>query len=98
MLTWATAAEYRQTHPIARAILQTDGKGDLDLPPIDGAHYRVIRTPETTRTMVNECIARIWQKGTWCYSVEQTIGENAEPFDQNINTRQILPYLVMPDW
>lgn len=41
VLTWAAAAEYRQTHPIARAILQAARKRDLDLPLIDDTHYRV---------------------------------------------------------
>jgi Cu2+-exporting ATPase len=41
VLTWAAAAEYRQTHPIARAILHAAHEQDLTLPPIDDAHYKV---------------------------------------------------------
>ena len=41
LLTWAAAAEYRQSHPIARAILQAARERGLVLPQIDDAHYRV---------------------------------------------------------
>ena len=41
LLTYAAAAEYRQTHPVARAILQTADERDLKLPDIDTAHYEV---------------------------------------------------------
>jgi Cu2+-exporting ATPase len=41
VLTWAAAAECRQTHPIARAILQAAAQRGLELPAIDDAHYRV---------------------------------------------------------
>ena len=41
LLTYAAAAEHRQTHPIARAILaEVDARG-LSLPSIDDAHYEV---------------------------------------------------------
>jgi hypothetical protein len=41
VLTWAAAAEYRQTHPIARAILHAAHEQDLTLPPIDDTYYKV---------------------------------------------------------
>ena len=41
VLRLAAAAETRQTHPIARAILKAAATLDLHLPPIDEAHYEV---------------------------------------------------------
>jgi Cu2+-exporting ATPase len=41
LLTYAAAAEYRQTHPIARAILQAADERGLNLPDIDTAQYEV---------------------------------------------------------
>jgi Cu2+-exporting ATPase len=41
ILTWAAAAEYRQTHPIGRAILQAAHERELTLPIIDDAYYKV---------------------------------------------------------
>jgi len=41
LLTYAAAAEYRQTHPIARAILQAADERGLRLPDIDTAQYEV---------------------------------------------------------
>ena len=41
VLTYAAAAEYRQTHPIARAILQAADIRQLEVPQIDDAHYEV---------------------------------------------------------
>jgi Cu2+-exporting ATPase len=41
VLTLAAAAEYRQTHPIARAILHAAQQRNLVLPPIDDAAYQV---------------------------------------------------------
>jgi Cu2+-exporting ATPase len=41
VLTLAAAAEARQTHPIARAILDAAAEHDLPLPAIDHAHYEV---------------------------------------------------------
>ncbi len=41
LLTYAAAAEYRQTHPITRAILSAAHERDLTLPPIDEASYEV---------------------------------------------------------
>ena len=41
ILTLAAAAEARQTHPIARAILEAARAQKLDLPAIDEAHYEV---------------------------------------------------------
>jgi Cu2+-exporting ATPase len=41
VLRLAAAAETRQTHPIARAILKAAEARDLHLPPIDEAHYEV---------------------------------------------------------
>jgi len=39
LLAYAAAAEHRQTHPIARAILDEAAKQKLTLPAIDHAHY-----------------------------------------------------------
>jgi Cu2+-exporting ATPase len=39
LLTYAAAAEHRQTHPIARAILQAAQERGLELPAIDHASY-----------------------------------------------------------
>lgn len=41
ILTCAAAAEARQTHPIARAILAAASEMKLELPAIDEAHYEV---------------------------------------------------------
>ena len=41
VLRWAAAAEARQTHPIARAILAAAAELDLHLPAIDQVHYEV---------------------------------------------------------
>lgn len=41
VLTYAAAAEYRQTHPIARAILQEATRRALSVPTIDDAAYEV---------------------------------------------------------
>ncbi len=41
LLTYAAAAEYHQTHPIARAILSAARERGLTLPPIDEASYEV---------------------------------------------------------
>jgi len=41
VLTLAAAAEARQTHPIARAILTAAAELGLELPAIDDAHYEV---------------------------------------------------------
>ena len=41
LLTYAAAAEYRQTHPIARAILTAAEQRGLDLPDIEEAAYQV---------------------------------------------------------
>lgn len=41
VLTWAAAAEYRQTHPVARAILQAAREQGLTPPGIDAAEYKV---------------------------------------------------------
>jgi Cu2+-exporting ATPase len=41
LLTYAAAAEYRQTHPIAKAILTAAEQRGLDLPVIDDAAYQV---------------------------------------------------------
>jgi Cu2+-exporting ATPase len=41
VLRLAAAAEARQTHPIARAILRAAAAQDLQLPAIDEAHYEV---------------------------------------------------------
>ncbi len=41
VLAWAAAAECRQTHPIARAIVQAATQRNLELPTIDDAHYRL---------------------------------------------------------
>ncbi|MFN8488407.1 MAG: heavy metal translocating P-type ATPase [Caldilineaceae bacterium] len=41
ILTFAAAAEYRQPHPIAKAIMTAAETRNLQLPPIDGASYEV---------------------------------------------------------
>lgn len=41
VLTFAAAAEYKQTHPIAKAILQEAAERQLTLPNIDAADYKV---------------------------------------------------------
>lgn len=41
ILAYAAAAEQRQTHPIARAILTAAQERELNLPAIDDAHYEV---------------------------------------------------------
>ncbi|TGO02610.1 hypothetical protein PN36_22010, partial [Candidatus Thiomargarita nelsonii] len=41
MLIYAAAAEYRQKHPIARAILAAAEQRGLNLPTIDDAAYQV---------------------------------------------------------
>lgn len=41
LLRYTAAAEARQSHPIARAILQSAADRMLDLPPLDDVHYKV---------------------------------------------------------
>jgi len=41
LLIYAAAAEYRQTHPVAKAILQAAKERGLQRPDIDTAHYEV---------------------------------------------------------
>ncbi len=41
VLTDAATAEYKQTHPIAAAILSVADARELNLPPIEDAHYQV---------------------------------------------------------
>jgi len=41
LLSYTAAAEYKQTHPIARAILQEAEKRGLNLPQIDEAEYKL---------------------------------------------------------
>lgn len=41
VLTWAAAAEQRQTHPIARAIMQAARERGLTPPAIDDAQYKI---------------------------------------------------------
>ena len=41
VLTYAAAAEYRQSHPIAKAILQAADMRQLEVPQIDHTHYEV---------------------------------------------------------
>ncbi len=41
ILRYAAAAEAKQSHPIARAILQTAQEQGLDLPPLEDAQYKV---------------------------------------------------------
>ncbi len=41
VLVYAAAAEHRQTHPIARAILDSASEKGLTLPPVDSAHYEI---------------------------------------------------------
>jgi P-type E1-E2 ATPase len=41
LLTYAAASEYKQSHPIAKAILQEADKRELKLPTIDDANYEI---------------------------------------------------------
>ncbi|NJP07968.1 MAG: heavy metal translocating P-type ATPase [Chloroflexaceae bacterium] len=41
VLTYAAAAEYRQTHPIAQAILEAAGQRNLTLPQIEDSAYKI---------------------------------------------------------
>ena len=41
VLKYAAAAEYRQSHPIAKAILQAADMRQLDIPHIDHTHYEI---------------------------------------------------------
>lgn len=41
LLTYAAAAEFRQTHPVALAILQAAEARQLDVPQIDHTHYEI---------------------------------------------------------
>ena len=41
LLIVAAAAEYKQTHPIAKAILTAAAERQLDVPTIDDAHYEI---------------------------------------------------------
>jgi Cu2+-exporting ATPase len=41
LLSYAAAAEYRQSHPVARAILTAAEQRELDLPDIEEAAYRI---------------------------------------------------------
>ena len=41
ILRYAVAAEYKQTHPIAKAIIQEGKRRDLQIPLIDEAEYKV---------------------------------------------------------
>jgi heavy metal translocating P-type ATPase len=41
LLTFAAAAEYRQKHPVARAIINAAHKKHLNLPDIDEGHYEI---------------------------------------------------------
>ena len=41
LLTYAAAAEHKQTHPIARAIRQKAIDRNLVLPEINNAHYEI---------------------------------------------------------
>ena len=41
VLAYAAAAEHRQTHPIARAILDSAADRGLKLPSVDSAHYEI---------------------------------------------------------
>ena len=41
LLTYAAAAEYKQSHPIAKAILAEADERGLDIPQIDEASYEI---------------------------------------------------------
>ncbi|MEK8017471.1 MAG: heavy metal translocating P-type ATPase [Candidatus Parabeggiatoa sp.] len=41
LLTYAAAAEYKQTHPVAKAILQAAKERELSLPEIEEAEYEI---------------------------------------------------------
>jgi Cu2+-exporting ATPase len=56
LLTFAAAAEYRQTHPIAKAILQTADMRQLHLPKIDQTHYEI---GYGVKVNLNESVIRV---------------------------------------
>ncbi len=56
LLMYAASAEYRQTHPIAMAILDAAQQRELDLPPINEAAYEI---GYGIKVKVNEVLVRV---------------------------------------
>ncbi|MEZ4662622.1 MAG: HAD family hydrolase [Caldilineaceae bacterium] len=56
ILRYAAAAEAKQSHPIARAIVQTAREHGLDLPRLEDAHYKV---GYGLKTQIEGCTTRI---------------------------------------
>ncbi len=67
ILTFAAAAEARQTHPIARAILNAAVELNLQLPVIDQAHYEVgygIKVRLVEPSVESESVSRLIRVGS----------------------------------
>ena len=64
LLTYAAAAEYRQTHPIAKAILQEAESRQLDVPHIDHTHYEVGYGINVNLTFDDDVNARMIRVGS----------------------------------
>ena len=77
VLFFAAAAEARQTHPIARAILDAAAELDMQLPAIDQAHYEVGYGLKV-RLVVDDKVTR-WQ-GDTDISDENLIPSLLHPF------------------
>ncbi len=56
LLTYAAAAEFRQTHPVALAILRAAETHQLDVPQIDHTHYEI---GYGVRVMLGETVIRV---------------------------------------
>lgn len=56
LLMYAASAEYRQTHPIALAILEAANGRGIDLPPISEAAYEI---GYGIKVKVGECLVRV---------------------------------------
>jgi heavy metal translocating P-type ATPase len=59
LLRYAAAAEAKQSHPIARAILQAAADHSLTLPPLEEAHYKVGYGLKTRIEGVMVCVGSV---------------------------------------
>ena len=59
LLRYAAAAEAKQSHPIARAILQAAPDHSLTLPPLEEAHYKVGYGLKTRMEGVMVCVGSV---------------------------------------
>ncbi len=59
LLTYAVAAEYRQSHPIAKALLQAADMRQLEIPQIDDTHYEI---GYGVKVNLNERVIRVGSK------------------------------------